>query len=107
MVTSTAEAETHGVFYNAKTAIPIIHTLHQMGHTQAGPTPLQTDNSTSSGFVNKNIQMKRSKAWDMELHWLRNKTISKLLKVYWDKGSNNGADYFTKHHATSHYCHIW
>ena len=50
--------------------------------------------------------MKKSKAWDMELHWLRDKKIAKLVKVFWDKGTNNGADYFTKHHATSHHQHI-
>ena len=33
VVTSAAEAETHGVFHNAKVAIPIITTLNLMGHT--------------------------------------------------------------------------
>ena len=36
-----------------------------MGHLQTNPTPIHTDNSTSMGFVNKKIQMKQSKTWDM------------------------------------------
>ena len=107
VVTSAAEAETHGVFHYAKRTIPIIHTLTQMNHLQDGPTPLRTDNSTSHGFVHNNIQMKKSKSWDMELHWLRDKKITKFIKVFWDKGTNNGGDYFTKHHATSRHWHIW
>ena len=40
VVTSAAEAETHGVFHNAKVAIPIINTFNLMGHTQMQPTPI-------------------------------------------------------------------
>ena len=32
VVTSTAEAETHGVFYNAKQTIPLRYVLEQLGH---------------------------------------------------------------------------
>ena len=74
-----------------------------MGHKQNQPTPIQTDNSTSAGFVNKNMQMRHSKAWDMNLHWLRDKENSKFFDVFWDNGPNNGADYFTKHHPTAHH----
>ena len=56
-----------------------------------------------AGYVNLNMQMKRSKTWDMHLHWLRDKENKNHFKVFWDKGSNNGADYFTKHHATIHH----
>ena len=106
VVTSAAEAETHGVFHNAKKAIPIIYTLQEMGHPQLKPTPLRTDNSASSGFTNKNIVLKRYKFWDMQLHWLRDPKNKKLFFVYWDKGSKNGADYFTKHHPTIHHQQI-
>ena len=68
VVTSAAESETHGVFHNAKKSLSIIYMLTQMGHPQKQPVPIRTDNSTSSGFVNKNIQMKQSKTWDMQLH---------------------------------------
>ena len=103
VVTSAAEAETHGVFHNAKQILPIRHLLHEMGHPQCNPTPIRTDNSTSAGYVNKNMQMKKSKTWDMQLHWLRDKENNKDFQVFWDKGANQGADYFTKHHPTIHH----
>ena len=103
VVTSAAEAETHGVFHNAKQTIPIRHILEELGHKQLKPTPIKTNNSTAAGYVNKNMQMKRSKTWDMHLHWLRDKTKQKFFSVYWDKGANNHADYFTKHHPTVHH----
>ena len=70
VVTSAAEAETHGVYHNARVAIPLMHLLIEMGHPQL-PVLIKTYNSTATGFVNGNIQLKRSKAWDTKLHWLR------------------------------------
>ena len=102
VVSSAAEAETGGVFHNAKTAIPIRHILTQLGHKQP-PTPLKTDNSTTAGFVNNNIHQKRSKSWDMKYHWLRDRQTQGQFNIYWDKGSNNHADYFTKHHPTKYH----
>ena len=103
VVSSAAESETHGTFHNAKKSLPIAYTLEQMGHKQLHPTPIRTDNSTSAGFVNKNIQMKMSKTWDMHLHWLRDKQNKKHFKVFWDKGDDQGADLFTKHHPIVHH----
>ncbi len=73
-----------------------------MGHPQP-PTIINTDNSTTTGFVNNNIQMKRSKSWDMRLHWLRDKEVLKHLKIEWAKGKDNKTDYFTKNHAITHH----
>ena len=106
VVTSAAEAETHGVFHNAKQTIPMVHTLELMGHHQRQPTPIRADNSTAVGFVNKNMQMKQSKTWDMQLHWLRDKQNTDYFKVFWDKGTNQSADYWTKHHPTVYPRHI-
>ena len=53
--------------------ILIRNILEAMGHKQQVPTPLKTDNSTAAGYVNINMQMKRSKTWDMHLHFLRNR----------------------------------
>ena len=64
---------------------------------------IHTDNSTTTGFVNNNIKLKKSKAWDMKLHWLRDDINKKHFKVVWGKGENNQADYFTKHHPTIHH----
>ena len=39
----------------------------------------------------------------MRYHWLRDRNNRMHLRIYWDKGSNNDADYFTKHHAPNHH----
>ena len=102
VVSSAAEAETHGVFNNVKTALFLRHLLSSLGHEQP-PTTLHTDNSTTSGFIHNNIQLKKSKSWDMNLHWLREKELLKKIKIKWDKGVNNTGDYFTKHHSITHH----
>ena len=106
VVTSAAESETHGVFHNAKETIPMVYIITAIGHPQRQPTPIKSDNSTAVGFVNKNMQMKKSKTWDMQLHWLRDKQNTSHFKVFWDKGSNQSADYWTKHHPTVYHRHI-
>jgi hypothetical protein len=102
VMTSAAEAETGGVYGNAQEAIPIRIALHALGHPQSA-TPIKTDNSTSNSFVHANIKQRRSKTWDMRWNWLRDKETHEQLRFYWDKGTNNDADYFTKHHPPSHH----
>ena len=102
VVSSAAEAETAGIFHNAQVAVPIRYILESLGHQQP-PTPIKTDNSTASGFINNNIHQKKSKSWDMRYHWLRDRQTKQQLRIYWDKGSNNNADYFTKHHPTKYH----
>ena len=105
VVSSAAEAETAGVFHNAQKAIPIRYILEQLGHLQP-PTPLKTDNSTALGFVKNNIHQKRSKSWDMRFHWLRDRMTRQQINVYWEKGVNNNADYFTKHHPLNYHQYV-
>ena len=99
VVTLAAEVETHGVFHNAKIGVNIRNLLIAMGHPQP-PTPIKTDNVTTLGFTNKNIQMKKSKSWDMNLHWLRDRQNQKQFLLTWEQGLKNLADYFTKHHPS-------
>ena len=101
VVTSAAEAETAGLFHNAKTAIAIRRALQTLGHPQP-PTPIKTDNSTALGFVKNLVHQKRSKSWDMRFHWLREKNKTDL-NVYWAPGNTNHADYFTKHHSPTYH----
>ena len=35
------------------------------------------------------------------MHWLRDKEFLKQIRVLWDKGKNNDADYFIKHFPPS------
>ena len=102
VVGSAAEAECGGCYSNAQTAIPIRIALEELGHPQPR-TPLKTDNSTAAGFANKSMRQKRSKAWDMRYHWLRDHEAQEQFKIFWDKGINNYADYFTKHYPPSYH----
>jgi hypothetical protein len=61
IMASAAEAEVAGLFINGQEAIPICTTLEELGHPQP-PTPIQSDNSTATGFANKTIKQRRSKA---------------------------------------------
>jgi len=105
VVSSAAEAETAAIFYNARNAIPIRHFLECLGHKQP-PTPLKTDNSTAFGYVHNTIQQRKSKSWDMQFHWLRDRENNKQFKIFWHPGNDNDADYTTKHWPTSYHRQI-
>ena len=47
--------------------------------------------------------MKKSKSWDMAFHWLRDREAQKQFNIVWGKGTENHADYFTKHHPAIHH----
>ena len=102
VVASSAEAETAGVFHNAQIAVPIRHMLHHLGHKQH-PTVIKTDNSTTYNFIHDNINQKKSKSWDMRYYWLRDRKQQGQFLFHWEKGENNKADYFTKHHTEKHH----
>jgi hypothetical protein len=102
VMASAAEAETAGVYGNAQEAIACRISLLALGHAQPA-TPIKTDNSTAHSFVHANIKQRRSKTWDMRWNWLRHKDLHAQLRIYWDKGENNRADYFTKHHPPTHH----
>jgi hypothetical protein len=101
---SAAEAETVGLFMNAQEAIPMITALEEMGHTQPiNGTPLETNNCTADGILKAQVRMKRSKAFDMRYHWLKDRIARKKFNLYWAPGKANRADYFSKHHPPSHH----
>ena len=105
VVTSAAEAETAGLFYNCQTAIHLRHMLAVLGHPQP-QTQVKTDNGTASQFVSDTIKNKRSKSWDVRYHWLSERQNKGDFKVYWDAGKNNLADYHTKHHSPTHHKNV-
>ncbi len=86
---------------NCREAVPARHLLEFMGHKQP-PTPMQTDNTTALGVVNKNV-MKKLKSIDMKYHWLRCRISQMQFKHNWAAGSTNLGDYFTKHHPAIHH----
>jgi hypothetical protein len=102
VVASALESEFGVCFHNAQSGAPLRVTLTELGHTQP-PTPLQTDNSTVFGIVNKTIKQKRSKAMDIRYHWLTYRVRQKHFDVYWRPGRENLGDYHTKHHSAQHH----
>jgi hypothetical protein len=101
VMSSTAEAKFGALFINAKAAISIQQTLEELGHLQPW-TPIQMDNSTALTILT-NILQKALKAMDMRFHWLRCREAQGQYRYYWRPGTQNLADYFTKHHPASHH----
>jgi hypothetical protein len=102
VVSTAAEAELVALFHNSKEACPLRITIEELGHAQPA-TPIQTDNSTPFGIANDTIKQKRSKAIDTHFYWIHDHVRQGQFVIYWKKGSLNRADYFTKHHATTHH----
>ena len=102
VVASSAEAETAGLFHNAQIAVPIRYMLEQMSHKQ-GKSPVKTDYLMSNNFIHNNIAQCRSKSWDMQYYWLRDKENQNDFDFYWDKSENNHGDYYTKHHSAKYH----
>ena len=74
----------------------------EMGHPQL-KTPLELDNTTAFGILTKQLIPKRSKAIDMRFFWLRDRVNQNQFHLYWNKGDDNLADYFTKQHSAQHH----
>ena len=101
-MSSAAEAEYGALFFNAKDGCKLRTTLQDMGYPQPA-TPIQADNSCAVGLANDTVKQKRSKAIDMRFYWVKDRVKQKQFLIYWRKGVDNDADYFTKHHPPSHH----
>jgi hypothetical protein len=101
-MSSAAEAELGDFFINAKTAVSMHQMLVELGHLQPH-TPMQTNNATAHALLTNKILPKALKAMDMRFHWLRCCKAQGQFCNYWRPGIQNLADYFTKHHPTSHH----
>ncbi len=73
-----------------------------MGHPQTC-SPIQTNNSTAHALLTNKIMPKALKAMDMKFHWLRCREAQGQYCFYWRPGTQNLADYWTKHHPASHH----
>jgi predicted transposase YdaD len=67
------------------------------------PTPLQTDNTTSTGYSNDTMKQRRTRSMDMQFYWVKDRVKKGQFHVYWGPGYQNLADYFTKHHSPAHH----
>ncbi|KAL7426535.1 hypothetical protein ACHAXH_000713, partial [Discostella pseudostelligera] len=69
VMASAAEAELAALYITAREMIPLCNALEEMGWKQP-PSPIQTDNSTATGFIQDTIIQRRIKMIWMRLHWL-------------------------------------
>jgi hypothetical protein len=105
IMSSAAEAEIGAVFINTKEGAGLRKTLEELGHPQL-PTPMETDNTTATGYSNGTIKQKRTKSMDMRFYWIKDRVKQGQFNVYWGPGFQNLADYFTKHHSPAHHKRI-
>jgi hypothetical protein len=85
------------LFHNGKEAVPERITLEELGHPQPA-TPIVTNNSTATGIANDSVKQKQSKAMDMRFYWIWDRVRQEQFIVYWQHGTTNQADCFTKHY---------
>ena len=102
VMSSAAEAEMAAAFHNATEACGLRTALAEMGHPQP-PTRVITDNSTAEGIANKTAKQRRTKSMDMRYYWLQDRIEQNQFRVFWQKGSSNLGDYYTKHHPIHHH----
>ena len=93
------------MYVNSREAVSARQSLNEMGHRQPR-TPMQTDNTVAHSFVTNNVQPKHTKAMDMRFHWLRCRDAQEQFRYYWRRGSQNWADYWTKHFPASHHINM-
>ena len=80
---SASEAETGGLFLSVQEAVPMITALEELGHQRpVDGTPLETDNSTAHDILRAQVRMKRSKAFDMRYHWLKERITQRQFNLY-------------------------
>ena len=99
---SAAESKTGAVFINCQEAVSLRETLIQMRHPQPA-TPVHVDNACAVGIINETFRQRKSKSMDMRFYWIRDRVKQNQFRIFWEKGSSNLADYFTKHHTPAHH----
>ena len=103
VMSSASEAELSALYYGCKMAAPLHTTVKELGHNQANPTPINTDNITAKGFSIGTMTAKASKSMDQPFHWLKCHDAQCQFKYLWQKGILNQANYASKHHAPKHH----
>lgn len=99
---SSFESELGGMFHNGQDGAYIRAILEEMGHPQP-PTPMMTDNLAATNIANDIGKQKRSRAIDMRFYWIKDRIKQGHFDIFWRPGTENLADYWTKHHPASHH----
>ena len=93
---AASEAEYAALFINAQHGAWERTVLAALRYPQTTPTLIETDNKTAEGIAQGTCTVKRSKAIAMRYHWIRDRVSCGEFKVFWAKGKQNLADFFTK-----------
>jgi hypothetical protein len=88
VMSSAAEADIGSVFINAKEGTVLRTTLEELGHPHP-PTPLETYNTTATGYINGTIKQKRTREMDMRFYWVKDRVKQGQFHVYWGPGYRN------------------
>ena len=99
---SSFEAELGGLFHNGQDGEHVRTILEEMGHEQP-TTMMVTDNLAANNIANDIGKQKRSRAIDMRFYWIKDRVKMGHFHVFWRPGTENIADYWTKHHPASHH----
>jgi hypothetical protein len=103
VMSSASKVELWALYYGCKMAAPLRTTLKELGHNQANPTSITTNNITVQGLTMGTMTAKASKSMDQRFHWLKCRDAQRQFKYLWQKGILNQADYASKHHAPKHH----
>ena len=88
VMSSAAEAELGALYITAKEMVPIGQKLIEMVWKKP-PSPIQSDNLTAAGVVNKTIILRKLKSTDLRFHWLRCRESQEQFRFYWAPGHLN------------------
>jgi hypothetical protein len=102
VMSSAVEAELGALYINAREAIPQCQTLAETGHKQP-PNPMQTDNSTALGVVNKTTYSPNTqKPWACNSTGL-DAARPNASSVFSGTQEPPTEHYWTKHHCAAHH----
>ena len=101
VMSSESEVELGALYIAVIEAEYIQIILKELRHKQPKP-PIQTNNYTAEGVINKKIEPKRTKSIDMRLYRLRDREYQKKFRFYWQLGPTNHTEYWEKHHPKTH-----
>ena len=99
---SEAADELSALYLNAKYGFVIRNTLEEMVHPQPA-TPLQADNSTAEGTINRTITRSIESHGHEFLLTAQLGEPKKSFQVYRPPVSLNLVDYYTKHHQAAYH----
>ena len=85
------ESESRAIYINACEFVQQIISPIEMGHPQP-ITPMYTNNLAAHSVVMKNINPRRTKAMDINFHWLRCQDSQGEFRYYWQQAKQNLAD---------------